>query len=314
MHTVAVLALADVVAFDLSIPAQVFGHHDEAAHYELAVCGVAPGPVATTTGFAVVVDHGLELLERADTVIVPGFSPATAPPPIVLEALRALVERGGRTISVCTGAFALAAAGILDGRRATTHWGDAARLAAKHPAVEVDPDVLWVDEGQVLTSAGVAAGIDLCLHVVRLDLGEAEATRIARRMVVAPHRTEGQAQYVERPVPTPGTGLAGTCAWAAARLGEPLGVADLAAHSGWAPRTFARRFVEETGTTPARWLAGQRLAEARRLLEVSDLPVETVASRSGLGSAANLRHHLLSETGSTPTTYRRAYRGAGRSG
>jgi AraC family transcriptional activator FtrA len=161
----------------------------------------------------------------------------------------------------------------------------------------------------VLTSAGVAAGIDLCLHVVRLDHGEQAAARVARRMVVAPHRDGGQAQYLERPVPRAGTGLAATCAWALARLGDPLTVADLAAHAGWAPRTFARRFTTETGTTPLRWLAAQRLREARRLLEVSDLPVDQVAARCGLGTAANLRLHLARDAGTTPTAYRRTYRG-----
>jgi AraC family transcriptional activator FtrA len=212
-------------------------------------------------------------------------------------------------VSVCTGAFALAAAGLLDGRKATTHWQNAAELAARHPNIDVDPDVLYVDDGAVATSAGVAAGIDLCLHVVRRDHGEQAAARIARRMVVAPHRDGGQAQFLQRPLPAAGDGLASTCAWALDRLTEPLTIAELARHAGWAPRTFARRFVAETGTSPLRWLTAQRLLEARRLLETTDLPIDQVAARSGLGTAANLRLHLARDTATTPTAYRHAYRG-----
>jgi transcriptional regulator GlxA family with amidase domain len=308
MHRVVALALPDVVAFDLAIPAQVFGHRDE-ADYAFAVCAAQAGPVPSTTGFPVQAPSGLEALSRADTVVVPGYAPHDPPAPDVVDALRTAADRGARMVSVCTGAFALAAAGLLDGRRATTHWRDATELAARHPAVEVDADVLYVDEGQVLTSAGVAAGIDLCLHLVRQDLGEEAAARIARRMVVAPHRDGGQAQFLQRPLPPAGSGLAATTAWARARLAEPLTVADLARHAGWAPRTFARRFLAETGTTPLRWLAAQRLAEARRLLETSDLPVDQVAARCGLGTAANLRLHLARDAGTTPSAYRRTYRG-----
>jgi len=202
---------------------------------------------------------------------------------------------------------------LLDGRRATTHWRDAAQLAARHPDVEVDADVLYVDDGAVATSAGVAAGIDLCLHLVRSDHGEQAAARIARRMVVAPHREGGQAQFLQRPLPGAGDGLAPTCAWALDRLTEPLTVAALARHAGWAPRTFARRFRSETGTTPLRWLTAQRLVEARRLLEATDLPIDEVAARAGLGTAANLRLQLARDTATTPTAYRRTYRGRRRS-
>ncbi|MGH9061101.1 MAG: helix-turn-helix domain-containing protein, partial [Acidimicrobiales bacterium] len=211
-------------------------------------------------------------------------------------------------VSVCTGAFALAAAGLLDGCRATTNWRDAAELAARYPKVDVDADVLYLDAG-VATSAGVAAGIDLCLHLVRGDHGEQAAARIARRMVVAPHREGGQAQFLQRPLPAPGDGLASTSAWALDRLAEPLTVADLARHAGWAPRTFARRFRSETGTTPLRWITAQRLLEARRLLEATDLPIDQVAARAGLGTAANLRLQLARDTATTPTAYRRTYRG-----
>ena len=268
----------------------------------------------STTGFAVQARVGLAELARADTVVVPGYAPYDAPSPAVLAALRRAAGGGARMVSVCTGAFALAAAGLLDGRPATTHWRDAAELSARYPAVKVDADVLYVDDGAVLTSAGVAAGIDLCLHLVRGDYGEQAASRIARRMVVAPYRDGGQAQFLQRPLPVNGTGLAATCAWARERLAEPVTVAALAAHAGWAPRTFARRFVAETGTTPLRWLAAQRLLEARRLLEATRLPVDQVAARCGLGTTANLRLHLLRDAATTPTAYRRSYRGAGAQG
>ncbi len=306
-HTVAVLALDAVVAFDLAIATQVLGHRGEDL-YALAVCGAAPGAVPTTTGFAVHVPHGLEALERARTVVVPGYAPGTGAGPEVLEALRAAAARGARMVSICTGAFALAAAGLLDGRRATTHWQHAGALARRYPAVEVDPDVLYVDHGDVATSAGVAAGIDLCLHLVRTDHGAAAANAIARRMVVAPAREGGQAQFVARPLPArDGGGLAATRAWMLERLDEPLSVAACARHAGWSARSFARRFVEETGTSPVRWLHAQRVLEARRLLEETDLGVEEVAARCGFGTATSLRDHFRRATATTPTDYRRQW-------
>jgi len=238
---------------------------------------------------------------------VPGYKPHDEPALEVLEALSSAAATGTRIVSVCTGAFALAAAGLLDGRRATTHWRDAAELAARYPRVRVDADVLYVADEPVMTSAGVAAGIDLCVHLVRTDHGERVAAEVARRMVVAPHRTGGQAQFLQRPIPPSGVGLAGTCGWALEQLGESLSVADLARHAGWAPRTFARRFVAETGTTPQRWLTAQRLLEARRLLELTDLPIDQIAHRSGLGSAANLRLQLNRDAQTTPGAYRRLY-------
>lgn len=303
------LVLADVVAFDLAIPAQVFGHRDERARYTFTTAGATPGPVASTSGYQVQAQRGLDALAGADTVVVPGYAPHEPPPDAVIEGLRAAAERGARVVSVCTGAFALAAAGLLDGRSATTHWRDAGELAALYPQVCVDADVLYVDAGPVLTSAGVAAGIDLCLHLVRADHGAAAAVRIAQRMVVAPHRDGGQAQYIQRLVPPPAQDLAATCAWALDHLAQPLSVAAMAAHAGWAPRTFARRFVAQTGTTPLRWLAAQRVLHARQLLESTDLAIEQVAQRSGLGTAANLRLHLARDAATTPTAYRRTYRG-----
>ncbi len=309
VHRVIALALPDVVAFDLAIPAQVFGHRTERKRYRFSVCAADPGPVPSSTGFAVHADHGLEALASADTIVVPGYWPHEHPGDPVISALRAAAARGARLVSVCTGAFALAAAGLLDDRRATTHWHDAAELAARHPRVQVDPDVLWVDEGQILTSAGVAAGIDLCLHLIGVDHGATLAVQVARRMVVAPHRDGGQAQWLQRPLPPPGEGLAATCAWILQHLEQPLPVADLARHAGWAPRTFARRFLAETSLTPLQWITAQRILEARRLLEATDLPIDDVANRCGLGTAANLRLHLARDAGTTPTAYRTAYRG-----
>ena len=304
------LALADTVAFDLAIPAQIFGHRDESDRYHFSVSGIAAGNVSTTTGFAIVSSAGLDALDTADTVVVPGFRPLDAPPPAALDALRAAAGRGARVISICTGAFALAFAGLLDGHRATTHWRDADDLARRFPAVDVDPDVLFVDEGHILTSAGVAAEIDLCLHLVRRDYGAAHATRIAHRMVTAPFRAGGQAQFLERPIPrTGGPAISDVCAWALERLDQRLTVDDLATEAGLAPRTLARRWVSETGLTPLRWLTVQRLHESRRLLETTDMTVEAIAHKTGIGSAAHLRELFARETRTTPSAYRTSHRG-----
>ena len=266
----------------------------------------------SSTGFDIVATHGLGALRRADTIVVPGIE-AAAPEPdaAVVAALRAADRRGARMISICTGAFVLAAAGLLDGRRATTHWRHAAELQARYPKVDVDAGVLYVDEGRVLTSAGVAAGIDLCLHVVARDHGVARANAIARRMVVAPHRGGGQAQFVERALPpSTGDGLDATRAWMLEHLERPLTVAAMARHAARSERSFARHFRAETGTTPLRWLHEQRILHARRLLEQSDLPVEDVAARSGFGTATTLREHFARAVHTTPTAYRRAFSAA----
>jgi transcriptional regulator GlxA family with amidase domain len=306
-HRVVALLAGEVVAFDLAIPAQIFGREPDL--YDWAVCAPEPGPVATENGFDVLVPHGLGALAEADTIVVPGIGDRAWPlPPEPVAALRAAAEGGARVASICTGAFVLAAAGLLDGRRATTHWRYAALLTREFPAVEVDPDVLYVDEGDVLSSAGVAAGIDLCLHIVRKDHGAEVANRIARRIVVAAHRDGGQAQFVERPLPAPDGGLAATRAWMEERLDEQLTVEDMARHAACSPRSFARRFRAETGTTPLQWLIGRRVAEAQRLLEGSELPVEEVASRAGFGTAAALRQHFGRALSTSPTAYRRAFR------
>jgi transcriptional regulator GlxA family with amidase domain len=230
----------------------------------------------------------------------------------VTEALAAAASRGARVLSVCSGTFALAHAGLLDGRRVTTHWAFAEELARRFPAVEVDPAALYVDEGEVMTSAGLSAGIDLCLHVIREDWGAAVGERVARHMVAAPHREGGQAQFIERPSAVPEAGAVGslepTRHWATERLAEPLDVAAMARHARVSPRTFARRFREETGTTPLQWLLGQRVLEARRLLEETDLPIDAIAWRAGFGTAASLRDHFRRATATTPTAYRRSFR------
>jgi transcriptional regulator GlxA family with amidase domain len=307
---VVALALPEVVAFDLSIAAQVFGHRDERERYSFTVCAERPGPVPSTTGFSVNAPAGLDALAAADTVIVPGYYPLGDPSPAARHALQAAAARGARIASICIGAFALASTGLLDGLAATTHWQEADHFRARFPAVRLNPDVLYVDEGPVLTSAGLSAGIDLCLYLVNRDYGAGAAADVARRMVVAVHRPGGQAQYARRPLPEDG-GLGPTLDWAVAELHRPLTVGTLARHAGLPTRTFARQFRQQFGLTPMRWLAGQRLLEARRLLEVTDLSVDEVAERCGLGSAATLRAHLARESALTPTAYRQAHRQAG---
>jgi transcriptional regulator GlxA family with amidase domain len=314
MHRVVALCLDGVVAFDLTAATQVFGVAWGAGGrrlYEVSACSEGGGEVASTTGFAIAPGRGLEALRSADTVVVPGYLAVLEPPSAAaIAALREAAGRGARLLSVCTGAFALAHAGLLDGRRATTHWAFAEHLAAGFPAVEVDPAALYVDAGEVMTSAGLSAGIDLALHVVRADFGAAAGEAVARHMVAAPHRDGGQAQFIKRPPHDERGSLEATRRWAAERLREPLDVAAMARHAGVSPRTFARRFREESGTTPLRWLLAQRVLEARRLLEDSDLPVDEVAWRSGFGTAASLREHFRRSTATTPTAYRRSFRPA----
>jgi transcriptional regulator GlxA family with amidase domain len=314
-HEVAVLALPDVVAFELGLPHKLIGtavDDDERLLYRVRVATLDGGPVRTSAGYQVLPEHDASILRTADTVIIPGIYSGSAKERGVLESDLAAALHGlsARMVSICTGAFVLAAAGLLDGRPAATHWMHAEAFQALFPQVKLDPDVLYVDDGDVLTSAGNAAGIDLLLHIVRRDHGAGVANRVARRSVVAPWREGGQSQFME-PVPDPdGPGTARTRAWALERLHEPLGLADLAAQSAMSVRTFTRRFREETGMSPARWLTTQRVAAARRLLETTELPVERIAAECGFGTTASLRQHLHAAIGVAPLAYRRTYRGA----
>jgi transcriptional regulator GlxA family with amidase domain len=311
-HRVVALCLDGLVAFDLTAPAQAFALAARPSGeplYEFSTCSPGGERVRTTSGFGVAPEAGLEALGGAETIVVPAHATVLeAPPEPVLAALRTEAARGARVLSVCTGAFVLAYAGLIDGRRATTHWGWAGELARRFPAVAVDPAALYIDEGPVMTSAGLSAGIDLSLHVIRKDFGAAAGERVARHMVAAPHREGGQAQFVKRPPSESGGSLEPTRRWAAERLEQPLDVAAMAGHAGVSPRTFARRFRQESGTTPLQWLLAQRVLEARRLLEESDLPVETIAWRCGFGNATSLREHFRRATATTPTAYRGSFR------
>jgi transcriptional regulator GlxA family with amidase domain len=306
-HRVVALAIPAVVVFDLSIAAQVFGYRDERARYSFEVCSVRPGSVPTSTAFAIEVDRGLEALDDADTVVVPGFHPLDTVDQAVGDALQKAAARGARITSVCVGAFALAMAGLLDGRAATTHWAFADDFRRRFPAVHLDPDVLYVDSGQVLTSAGISAGIDLCLYLVRQDYGEHVAADVARRMVVATQRAGGQLQYARGPLPVDG-GLGPTRDWAITQLDRPLGVPQLAGHASMSVRSFTRRFRAEVGESPMQWLAAQRVREAQRLLEATTLSVEEVARRCGFGTVTTLRTQLARALGTTPTAYRQEHR------
>jgi AraC family transcriptional activator FtrA len=312
MHRVVALTPAGVPAFELGIVVEVFAlarpELDVPWWYELTVCTERPGTLpASAGGFAFHVDHGLEALVHAGTVVVPGWHGDVSP--AVTGALRAAHARGARVVSICSGVFALAAAGLLDGREAATHWRYSARLAERHPAIRVNADVLYVDGGDVLTSAGSAAGIDLCLHIVRRDHGSAIANAVARRLVIPPHRDGGQAQLIELPVAArpDDDPIAGVMAWALERLDQPLDLETLAARAYMSVRTFTRRFRRATGTTPGRWLLEQRVRASLPLLEAAGEPIETVAARVGFGSAATYRHHFGAIMRTSPTAYRRAF-------
>ncbi|MDT0265666.1 helix-turn-helix domain-containing protein [Streptomyces sp. DSM 44915] len=310
MSTVALAVTDGMLPFELSLAHEVFGSPLAGVAgpgYRLLVCG--PGAVRLGR-FRLEPDHGLDHLPRADTVIVPGWVDVDVPPPAELvDAVRAAHAAGARVASLCTGAFVLAAAGLLDGRRATTHWAHTEVLAARHPRVTVDPDVLYVDQGTVLTSAGKAAALDLCLHLVRLDHGTSVANTVARRLVVPPHREGGQAQFVATPVPAPGQHpLGALLPWALARLDQPLTVTDLARQAGLSTRQLGRHFQAVTGTTPLRWLLIQRVRRAQELLESTERGVEAVAAAAGMGSATTLRRHFNRVVGVPPDAYRRTFR------
>jgi transcriptional regulator GlxA family with amidase domain len=315
-HRVAVLALDGVIGFDLGTPPQVFGAARDATGrslYTVRVCTPDAAPVRTASGYAVQPEHGLEALEWADTVVVAGVEGAVLDRPFPAEALAALREAAprARTVSICTGAFVLASAGLLEGRPATTHWYWAELFRELHPDVRLDPHVLFVDDGDVLTSAGVAAGVDLCLHVVRRDHGAAVANRAARRCVVPPWRAGGQSQFIERQVPAVAeTSTAPARTWALEHLDQPLDLAALARQARMSVRTFTRHFRDETGLSPARWLAEQRVDRARHLLETTDLPVDQVARHAGFGTGAALRAQMAAAVGVAPSAYRSTFRSA----
>ncbi|WP_431924956.1 GlxA family transcriptional regulator [Nonomuraea jabiensis] len=316
MHRVAVLAVDGVIPFELSVPSRIFcvaRAPGGESLYDVVTCTVDGRPVATAADYSIAVEHDASALASADTVVVPaaewyaGLTGADSLPAGLAAAL-ARIRPGTRIVSICIGTYVLAAAGLLDGRPATTHWRHAERFAAAFPKVRLDADVLFVDDGDVLTSAGASAGVDLCLHLVRRDHGSRIANQVARACVVPPWRDGGQAQYVEHPVPEPSSvGTAPTRAWAMERLGTPLRLDDLADHAGMSRRTFTRHFRQEVGLSPGQWLTQQRIALARQLLEGTDLPVDRIADRAGFGTAASFRQHLQAAVGVSPHAYRRTF-------
>jgi transcriptional regulator GlxA family with amidase domain len=316
MHRVAVVAADRVNSLDLAIPGQVFGSARSAgkaaALYEVIVCGERDGLVVTGRGgvelFRLTAPHDLAAALTADTVIVPGARVDSEPATEVLDVLRQAHSQGARIASICSGAFMLAAAGLLDGRRATTHWASAGDLARRFPRVEVDPNVLFVDEGDVLTSAGAATGLDLCIHMVRNDFGAAVAADVARHVVIAPQRDGGQAQFIVHHEPTDDSGsLEPTMRWMRDRMDEPLALSDIARHAGVSPRTLNRWFHDQTGVTPLQWLLTQRVHHAQELLETTALSIEDIARHCGFGTAINLRQHFTRRVNLSPMAYRRAF-------
>lgn len=313
-HQVAVLVTEGMAPFEFGSVVEVFGlprPELDVPWYELTVCADRPGePMRMIGGFSMTADAGLDAFAAADTLIVPAVpNPRQGPSGDVAEAVRAAHARGARVVSICSGAFALAAAGVLDGREATTHWRYAALLAERFPAVHVNPDVLYVDHGDVLTSAGSAAGLDLCLHLVRADHGQRVANSVARRLVLAPHREGGQAQFIESAVVEDAgdDGVAAAMSWAMDHLDRPVTVAGLAARAHMAPRTFIRNFAKRTGTSPMRWVIAQRVAASLPLLEGGDLPVTRVAALVGFDSPVTFRHHFTRAMRTSPSSYRRGF-------
>ena len=308
MHRVVVLALDGTYPFELGMPARIFGAAD--GRYEVITCSVDGRPVATSADFEIAVRHGPGALRTADTVVIPAFTPERAARRLEAPTAAALAEirPGTRLMSICTGAFVLAAAGLLDERPATTHWMLAGQFRRWFPAVRLDPDVLFVDDGDILTSAGAASGVDLCLHVLRKDHGSDLANQVARKCVVPPWRDGGQAQYTERPVPdAAGLSTSVTRQWALDNLHVPLTIADLAGHSRMSRRTFTRKFREETGASPGQWITRQRVLLARELLESTDLTVDQIAAKAGFATAGSLRLHLHAAIGVAPLAYRRTF-------
>jgi transcriptional regulator GlxA family with amidase domain len=311
MHRVAIVACDNVVPFDLSTPLEIFGRArlaSGARAYEVRVC--APSRRVRAQAFTLELRHGLSALARADTIIVAGVEDIAAPvPPALVRALRRAAARGARIASVCSGAFVLAATGLLDGRRATTHWLATDALARAFPAVQVDANVLYVDEGRLLSSAGAAAAFDLCLHMIRCDHGASVAAGAARLSVMPLERDGGQSQFITRPAPSaPGSSLDGVLAWLNEHARQPLTLPRIAKRAAMSVRTFNRRFREQTGVTPLRWLLRARVRHAQGLLERTDQPIERVATDSGFGSVTAFREQFRRVVGTSPTRYRSAFR------
>ena len=315
-HTIAIIAFDGISPFHLAVPCAVFGADCNTGGVQriaLLVCAAETGALRTNAGFSMQAEYGLEALARADTIIVPSWRDAAdLPPTLLLDALRAAHARGAQVVGLCLGAFVLAAAGLLDARPATTHWLCTDELATRYPRVRVDPNVLYVDDGDVLTSAGTAAGIDCCLHLLRRLCGADIANHVARRLIVPPHRQGGQAQYIERPLPASADGdrFLQVLDWVGHNLREPHSLDALAARALMSRRTFTRRFRQVTGTTVGQWLRHQRLALAQRFLEASDQPIEVIADLAGFGSALSLRQHFSELLHTSPSTYRREFRGS----
>jgi transcriptional regulator GlxA family with amidase domain len=314
-HVVAVVAFDRISPFHLSVPCVVFGEDRSGGgvpEFDFRVCAAETGALTTTAGFSIGVTHGLEALADAGTIIVPSWrDPAETPPAALLDALRAAHARGAQLVGLCLGAFVLAAAGILDERPASTHWAWADDFARRYPRVRLDPNVLYVDDGNVLTSAGTAAGLDCCLHVMRKMCGAQVANHVARRLVVPPHRQGGQAQYVQQPMPpnVRGDRLSGLLDWVSGNLALPHTLDSLAGRALMSRRTFTRRFRLATGTTVGAWLLAQRLARAQQLLEGTDESVEAIAGIAGFGSTASLRQHFAETFRTSPSAWRREFRG-----
>jgi AraC family transcriptional activator FtrA len=308
---VAVLAYSGMATFELGIVVELFGlpRPEFSEWYRFKVCALETGPLVATGGLTIIPRHGVEALSRAGTIVIPSWRTEQQPPERLMRILRRAHRRGARLVSICSGAFVIAATGLLDGRRATTHWRYVAKLAQMYPSIKVEPDILYVDEGDLLTSAGSAAGIDLCLHIVRRDFGESVASQVARRLVVYPHRDGGQAQFVDRPVPEEDSPwLARLLEWTQSHLDEELSVERLAKQAGMSKRTLSRRFADEAGTSPIEWLIGLRLACAKQMLEKTTRSVDEVAAATGFGSAPTLRHHFRQRLDTSPGSYRSHFR------
>nr|WP_083949798.1 helix-turn-helix domain-containing protein [Herbidospora yilanensis] len=310
-HRVAVLAFDGMAPFELGCVVEIFSvaRPDDVEWYDLTVCAERPGPLSVVGGFTMTPSHGLDAFERAGTIVIPGVRDVRCDvSPALVEAVRSAHRRGARVVSICSGAFALAAAGLLDGRTATTHWRYAPLLKARFPAVTVTPDVLYVDHGDVLTSAGSAAGLDLLLHLVRTDHGPTVANAVARRLVVAPHREGGQAQFIETPVtPTEEDAVGRAMEWALTRLAGPISVREMARQAAMSERSFLRHFARKSGTSPLKWVIGQRVAASLPLLEGTTTPVEEIAAACGFDSPVTFRHHFTRAMKTSPSAYRRAF-------